>query len=76
LKSVEWRSLRRLKNFSQKVESLWNENAILNEKCDTWVVQLIGCWREMVRLWTLWRKSVPLLRRNWTYRISTSMHRA
>ena len=38
--------------MSQKVETLWNENVILyqkSRKCDTWVVQLIGCYREMVR---------------------------
>jgi len=44
-----------VKNLSQKVETLRNENVILNEKSekwdtwDTWVFQLIGCWKEMVR---------------------------
>jgi len=41
-----------VKNLSQKVETLWNENAILDEKSkksDTWVAQLIGCCKELAR---------------------------
>jgi len=41
-----------VKNLSQKVETLWNENVALyqkSEKSDTWLVHLIGCCKDMVR---------------------------
>jgi len=41
-----------VKNLSQKVETLWSENIILNEKSkksDAWVAQLISCCKEMVK---------------------------
>jgi len=41
-----------VKNLSQKAETLLKENIMLyekSEKCDTWVIRLIGCCKEMVR---------------------------
>jgi len=41
-----------VKDLSQKVETLSNENAILSDKstkCNTWVAQLLLCCKEMVK---------------------------
>jgi len=41
-----------VKNLTRKVEALWKENVVLyqkSEKTDIWVVQLLGCCKEVVK---------------------------